>query len=137
MTATAPLVVGLWLDGTPSCWEPLAAVVLGGYRSPEGVKNPYLHGELHGVVRLALHEAGIPAAVVRPAMLFRYAGGSAYDHHKARPAADETFGAGGRRDAEAWALWLRAIGLDRLGAPVVGRTAPRAGRVAGGRLARP
>src|SRR6266545_5356359 len=123
MTATAPLVVGLWLDGTPSRWEPLAAValgdagrtrmlldeqaaadllvvgehpttaavapevlarlqdftlahvedadlvVLGGYRGPDSVKNPYLHGELHGVVRLALHQAGIPAAVVRPALL--------------------------------------------------------------------
>jgi len=181
MTATAPLVVGLWLDGTPSRWEPLAAValgdegrtrmlldeqaaadllvvgehpttaavapevlarlqdftlahvedadlvVLGGYRGPDSVKNPYLHGELHGVVRLALHQAGIPAAVVRPAMLFRYAGGSAYDQHKARAAADEAFGAGGCRDAEAWSLWLRAMGLDHLGAPVVGRTGRQRG----------
>jgi hypothetical protein len=105
-----------------------ALVVLGSYGDPHGPKNPYLRAELQAAVRLGLHAAELPAAVVRPAMVGRYATGHAYgDTYQAAcelfadqlAASDAAFllAAVGAR-----ALWLRAMGADRLGIPLVERT---------------
>jgi len=106
-------------------------VVVGGYSDPHGEKNPYLGAELLAGLRLGLRQAGLPAAVVRPAMLGRYATGHAYGYGAAYEAACELFADQLAAtwaefvlgDAAAWALWLRAMGLDHLGAPLVERTA--------------
>jgi hypothetical protein len=107
-----------------------ALVVVGGYADPHGPKNPYLRAELLTALRLGLRQARRPAAVVRPTMLNRYAAGGAYrGASSAYEAAYELFAdqmAAAHAefilaDAAAWALWLRAMGLDHLGAPPVAR----------------
>jgi hypothetical protein len=111
-----------------------ALVCLGGYWDPRGSKNPYLRGELQATLRLGLHAAGLAVAVVRPTMLGRYAAGGA-SHGGAYEAACKLFAdqlaashaAFILADAAAWALWLRAMGLDHLGAPLVERTSRQHG----------
>jgi hypothetical protein len=121
-------VLALMRDWTLAQVADAALVVLGGYGDPHGVKNPYLRGELLATVRLGLHAAQLPAAVVRPTMLDRYATGHAYGD--ASQAAYDLFGdqltASHAQfilaDLAAWALWLRAMGADHLGTPLVERT---------------
>lgn len=76
-------------------------------------------GELGGVVRLALADAGVPVVVVPPAALKLYATG------KGNASKDEVFAAAIRRldyegssNDECDALWLRAMGMDACGEPV-------------------
>ena len=71
-------------------------------------------GELHGVIRLALHEAGIPVALVAPTARAKYATGSGRaGKAEVLAAAIRRLGYGGHDDNEADALWLREMGLDR------------------------
>jgi hypothetical protein len=117
-------VLALVRDWTLDQVADAGLVCLGGYSDPHGPKNPYLRAELLTALRLGLYTAGLAAAVVRPAMLSHYATGHAYQ------AAYELFAdqlaashaAFNLADTAAWALWLRAMGADHLGAPLVERT---------------
>ena len=122
-------VLALVRDWTLAQVAGAALGVLGGYADPHGPKNPYLRAELLTALRLGLHAAWLPAAVVRPAMLGRYATGHAYGnaYQAAREAFADQLAASHAEfilaDAPARALWLRAMGLDHLGAPLVERSA--------------
>lgn len=97
-------------------------VVMEGFSfgSPQGATEA---GGLGWAVRIALHEAGIPFAVVPPPTLKKYATGSgAAGKDDMKLAALSRLGleftgkgSGDRCDA----TWLRAMGLDALGRPVV------------------
>ncbi|MGH6920762.1 MAG: crossover junction endodeoxyribonuclease RuvC, partial [Geminicoccaceae bacterium] len=71
-------------------------------------------GELRGVVRVALFEAGLPVVEVAPASLKRYASGRG-NASKADVlvAAVKRLGYTGSSDDEADALWLLAMALDQ------------------------
>lgn len=73
-------------------------------------------GELHGVIRLALHEAGIPVALVAPTARAKYATGKG-NAGKAEvlAAAIRRLGYQGHDDNEADALWLRQMAIDHYG----------------------
>ena len=108
-------VLALVADWTLAQVAGAALVVLGGYADPHGPKNPYLRAELLTALRLGLHAAGLPAAVVRPAMLGRYATGSAYgDGYQAACElfADQLAASHAEfyvAEAPARALWLREV----------------------------
>lgn len=77
-------------------------------------------GELGGVVRVALYEAGVPYVDVPPSSLKKYATGKGNANKgEMLAAAIRRLGYEGADDNEADALWLRAMGLDALGCPVV------------------
>lgn len=94
-------------------------VVMEGY-SYASANQAHQVGELGGVIRLALHEAGVPFVVVAPAALKKYATGKGNANKAAMlQAAWQRLGYEGTDDNEADALWLRAMGLDALGHPIV------------------
>lgn len=77
-------------------------------------------GELGGVIRLALHEAGVNYLEIAPAKLKRYACGAGNaKKDDVFAAAIRRLGYEGNSKDEADALWLRAMALDHYGAPVV------------------
>lgn len=78
-------------------------------------------GELHGAIKLALYDAGYPEPVlVAPASLKLYATGKG---NAGKPemlsSAIQRLGYTGSDPDEVDALWLMAMGLDALGAPLV------------------
>jgi len=77
-------------------------------------------GLLHGVIRAALIDAGIPYALVPPATLKKYATGKG---NAGKPemavALYKRCGLELADDNQVDAYWLRAMGLDHLGAPLV------------------
>lgn len=76
-------------------------------------------GELGGVIRLALWDAGIPYLLVNPMQLKKYAcGTSKVDKYQVMQAAERRLGYKGHSDDESDALWLRAIGWALLGQPL-------------------
>ncbi len=104
-------------------------VAVEGYSFGSRTSQAHALGELGGVVRLALHEAGIRYVDIPPATLKRYACG------KGNAPKAEVYGAAIRRlgyqgsdHNQADALWLRALGLDGLGYPIV--TVPQTHRAA-------
>lgn len=86
-------------------------------------------GMVHGAVRVALMERGVPYALVPPATLKKYATGRG-NATKAdmRMALYQRAGVDVRDDNQVDAWWLRAAGLDHLGHPVV--DLPKAHRAA-------
>lgn len=73
-------------------------------------------GELHGVIRLALHEAGIPVALVAPTARAKYATGKGKaGKAEVLAAAIRRLGYDGHDDNEADALWLRQMAIDHYG----------------------
>lgn len=78
-------------------------------------------GGLGWVIRMALHENGIPYALVSPTALKKYATGKGNANKDAmRDAARDRFGmVAGVTSDECDAAWLRAMGLDHLGHPPV------------------
>ncbi len=97
-------------------------VVIEGYSMGTARQSSHAHGlgELGGVVRLALFEAGIAYVDVAPASLKKYATG------KGNASKDEVYGEAirrlgyaGKSNDEADALWLRAMALDAYGEPPV------------------
>lgn len=73
-------------------------------------------GELGGVIRLALHEAGIAYVEAAPAALKKYATGHGNaGKGEVLAAAIRRLGYQGHDDNEADALWLRAMGMDQYG----------------------
>ncbi len=111
----------------PGFWEPSGCcpdckhpdlVVLEGYSYASGNKAHDV-GELGGVVRLALHEAGIRYEVVSPSSLKIYgcgAGNASKDDMLL--AAVRRFGYEGKSKDEADALVLYALALHALGHPL-------------------
>lgn len=76
-------------------------------------------GELHGVVKVALHESRICPALVSPAALKKYATGKGNaDKLAVLSAAVQRLRYTGSSGDEADALWLLAIGLEHLGRPL-------------------
>lgn len=111
--------------GPPGWWlhdDPTPLVVMEGFSfgSPQGATDA---GGLGWLIRVTLHEAGVPFAVVPPNTLKLYAtgkGNAGKDDMKLAAlsrAGLEFTGKGSSDECDAW--WLRALGLDHLGAPVV------------------
>jgi crossover junction endodeoxyribonuclease RuvC len=105
-------------------WDPewrmdAPLVVLEGYAY--GRPNQAAHlGELGGVIRLALHEAGVPYVDVPPSNLKKYATGKGNaGKEEVLAAAIRRLGYEGHDNNQADALWLQAMGYDALGRPVV------------------
>lgn len=101
-------------------WPP-DLVVIEGYSF--GSKSDTLTqlAELGGIVRWeVLRRRGLPALIVPPQTLKLYATGKGSGTKTpVVVAARDRLGYGGVNDDEADALWLRALGLDWLGAPLV------------------
>jgi len=96
-------------------------VVIEGYSMGTARQSSHAHGlgELGGVIRLALWEAGIAYADVPPACLKKYATGKGNANKEAVLIAAVKRGAEVKDNNEADAWWLRAMGMDALGEPVV------------------
>ncbi len=94
-------------------------VVLEGY-SYGSPNQAHPIGELGGVVRVALHEAGIPFEVVPPSTIKMFATGKG---NAKKPdvllAAVRRLDYQGNSTDEADALWLHALAMHALGSPVV------------------
>jgi Holliday junction resolvasome RuvABC endonuclease subunit len=88
-------------------------------------------GMVHGAVRAALLDAGVPYAVVPPATLKAYATGRGNgDKTSMAIAALKRAGLEFGDDNECDAWWLRAAGLDHLGAPAFTLPAAQRDRLA-------
>jgi len=105
-------------------------VVLEGYSFASKGRAVVSIGELGGVVRLALHEAGLPVVVIPPSSRAKYAtgrGNAPKDQVLAE--AIRRLGYDGHSHDEADALWLRCMALDafdlpgKVDMPQVNRTA--------------
>ncbi len=96
-------------------------VVIEGYSLGTARQSSHAHGlgELGGVVRLALWEAGVAYVDVPPACLKKYATGVGNARKEAVLIAAVKRGAEVRDNNEADAWWLRAMGMDALGFPTV------------------
>lgn len=98
---------------------PADLVVVEGYAYGRPQQATHL-GELGGVVRLALWEAGIPCVEVAPASLKRYATGRGNaGKAEVMMAAGKRLGYDGHDDNESDALWLWHMAMDAYGSPPV------------------
>ena len=104
--------------------------VIEGYSMGTARQSSHAHGlgELGGVIRLALWEAGVPYVDVPPACLKKYATGKGNANKEAVLIAAVKRGAEVKDNNEADAWWLRAMGMDALGSPIV--TVPALNRTA-------
>lgn len=87
-----------------------------------GIRSAAAHrlAEVGGVVRLSCYRARVPLALVNVMHLKRYAtGATRADKGEMRLAALKRAGVEFPNDDECDAWWLRAMGLDHLGAPIV------------------
>lgn len=120
------------------CWESAPdLVVIEGY-TYNTTKSAHVLGELGGVVRHWLWSEAIPYCVVAPGSLKKYATGRG--DAKKTPmvvAARERLGILTEEDDEADALWLRAVGRELLGAPLVQLPKLNVGALGGLEIVRP
>ena len=87
---------------------------------PKHAQSAGLTAMAHGVVRLALHQSGAHVLTVPPATLKKYATGrGAATKADMRMALYQRAGLDLRDDNQVDAWWLRALGHQMLGAPVV------------------
>ncbi len=95
--------------------------VIEGYSMGTARQSSHAHGlgELGGVIRLALWEAGVGYLDCPPACLKRYACGRGNAPKEEVLIAAVKRGADVRDNNQADAFFLRAMGLDAMGAPVV------------------
>jgi crossover junction endodeoxyribonuclease RuvC len=105
-------------------------VVLEGYSFASKGRAVVSIGELGGVVRLALHEAGLPVVEVSPSSRAKYATGKGNaSKDQVLVEAVRRLDYAGHSHDEADALWLRCMALDaldlpgRVDVPKVNRTA--------------
>lgn len=97
--------------------------------APPGLKGPAIKAihMVHGAVRTCLLDLGVPYAVVNPSTLKVYATGrKGADKTAMTMAAYKRAALEFEDDNQCDAWWLRTMGLDQLGAPVV--TVPQAQR---------
>lgn len=95
-------------------------VVVEGYSYGSQHSHAHALGELGGVVRVALFEAGIPYLDIPPSTLKKYATGKGNAKKElVLVEAVKRLDYPGANDNEADALWLRAIGREVLGDPIV------------------
>lgn len=119
---------------TAAIWPhrvPANLVVIEDYAYSRAAAHSHELGELGGVVRVALHERGIPFVCVGPSSLKKFATGKGNaDKHAMRIAAYKTADLEFDDDNQCDAAWLRWMGLYALierpgGAPPVPATAYR------------
>lgn len=95
-------------------------VVIEDYAFSQRGAHSHELGELGGVVRLQLHDFGVPFAAVVPSSLKKYATGKGNaDKGAVLAAAIRRLDYEGSSNDEADALWLRCMGLDQCGQYVV------------------
>jgi Holliday junction resolvasome RuvABC endonuclease subunit len=93
-------------------------VAVEGYSFGSRHSQAHALGELGGVVRLALWEAGVPFVDVAPALLKKYATGHGNaPKEQVLAAAIRRLGYQGHDHNQADAAWLRAVALDAYGHP--------------------
>jgi Holliday junction resolvasome RuvABC endonuclease subunit len=100
--------------------HPADLIVIEDYAA--GIRSAAAHrlAEVGGVVRLACHRAGVPIALVNNMHLKIYATGTTKaEKGDMRMAAYKRAGVEFANDDECDGWWLRAMGLDHLGHPVV------------------
>ncbi|MGV9779731.1 hypothetical protein [Streptosporangium sp. NPDC003464] len=103
---------------------------------PKHAQGAGITGMVHGAVRIALMELGVPYALVPPATLKKYATGRGNaTKPDMRMALYRRTGLDLRDDNQVDAWWLRAAGLDALGHPLV--DVPKAQRDALAKVAWP
>jgi Holliday junction resolvasome RuvABC endonuclease subunit len=103
---------------------------------PTHAHSAGITGMVHGAVRVALMERGVPYALVPPATLKKYATGRGNaTKPDMRMALYQRTGLDIRDDNQVDAWWLRAAGLDHLGHPLV--ALPAAQRAALAKVAWP
>jgi len=120
-----------WIrDRVLSLADGAGIVVIEGYSFASRGRAIVSIGELGGVIRLALHEAGVPVVEVPPACRAKYATGKGNAPKEAvLVEAVKRLSYDGHDHNEADALWLRAMAADhyrladRVGVPKVNRTA--------------
>lgn len=96
---------------------------------PQHMKSAGVTGMVHGVVRVVLMELRVPYVHVTPSSLKQYATGRGNaDKGDMREALRARTGVYEKDDNKVDAWWLRAMGLDHLGHPVIGL--PKSHRVA-------
>lgn len=129
------------LDRCRNCWtndgpymDTADIVVLEDYAYSRA-NQAHQIGELHGVIRLALHEAEIPVALVAPTARAKYATGKG-NAGKAEvlAAAIRRLGYDSHDDNEADALWLRQMAIDHYGLTLPSAPMPAANREALGKV---
>jgi Holliday junction resolvasome RuvABC endonuclease subunit len=102
--------------------QPADVVVLENYSfgQQQGTSQMHSTGELGGVIRVALYEAGIPYVEIAPGTLKTYAtGNGAAKKPQVISCARERLGYTGYSSDEADAMFLRALGLDAYGCALV------------------
>lgn len=100
--------------------EAARLVCIEGYSFGSRASQAHALGELGGVVRWSLWSSGVTYLDVPPSTLKTYATGKGNAGKvDVIVAARDRLGYEGTDDNEADALWLRALGLDLLGAPLV------------------
>jgi Holliday junction resolvasome RuvABC endonuclease subunit len=86
---------------------------------PTHASSAGISGLVHGAVRAALLDAGVPYALVTPATLKKYATGNGSAKKSGMIlAAYKRFGVEFDDEDQCDAAWLRAAGLDQLGEPL-------------------
>jgi Holliday junction resolvasome RuvABC endonuclease subunit len=110
-------------------YDPLAAdnlVVVEDYAFSRGASHAHELGELGGVIKLALKEAGITTVLIGPSSLKKFAANAGNANKIAMATAASRAGYSGPDDdnaIDAW--WLRQFGLYRLGVSDLPSTAYR------------
>lgn len=108
-----------------ACHQPMTGreadlVVIEDYAFSRANAHAHALGELAGVVRVALHEAGIPFVLVGPSALKTYATGKGNaTKPDIRTERFKRTGVDERSPDENDAWWLRAMGMHALGHPVL------------------
>lgn len=119
-------------EAVQDCWPHLVVVE----DLPTHAHGAGITGMVHGVTRLTLLRYGIPYALVIPATLKKYATGrGGASKADMRMELYKRAGLDIRDDNQADAWWLRAAGLDQLGAAPL--TMPKANRAALAKVAWP
>jgi len=108
-----------WIrDRVLSLADSAGIVVIEGYSFASRGRAIVSIGELGGVIRLALHEAGVPVVEVPPSCRAKYACGRGNgSKNEVLAEAIRRLGYDGHDHNEADALWLRAMALDALDLP--------------------
>lgn len=99
--------------------DPAVLAVIEGY-GYEATNRAHEIGELGGIIRLALFRIGVRVLVIGPGTLKKYATGVGNaGKYEVLLSAHKRLGYEGADDNEADALWLRAIGMELIGQPLV------------------